>query len=83
VIIETGSPPSDGLAKFSALKIGVNVVEQTGGTGKYDFYKWVLYRNPSKKHPTDLIATPGNSLRQAGSGEEVDYADTVTWHGYY
>jgi hypothetical protein len=82
VIVETGSPPSDGLAKFSTLKIGLNAVEQTGGTGKYDFYQWVLYRNPSKSPPAGLIATPA-SLRSAGSGEEVDYTDTVTWHGYY
>jgi hypothetical protein len=83
VIVETGNPPSDGLARFGTLKLGVNAVEQTGGLGKYDFYEWIMYRNPSKKHSTGLIATPKNSLRRAGSGEEVDYADTVTWQSYH
>jgi hypothetical protein len=83
IITETGNPPSDGLARFGTLKIGVNAVEQTGGTGSYRFYKWVLYKNYTHKPPTGLIATPGNSLKHAGSGEEVDYIDTITWKSNY
>jgi hypothetical protein len=83
VIAETSDPPPGGLADFGTLDIGPSAVEQTHGTGSYSFYQWVLYKNYKTKPPTGLIATPGNSLKHTGSGEEVDYSDIITWKSYY
>ncbi|MGH3201063.1 MAG: fibronectin type III domain-containing protein [Streptosporangiaceae bacterium] len=81
VIVETSNPASEGLADFGTLTIGSAAVEQTGGSGGYGFYKWVMYAG-TKKH-LRMLADPGTSLKHTGSGEEVDYADTVRWKRFY